>query len=121
MQSHLGRVRKGKRAEMYVAMCVGQHDRLDRGAQGPIHMKAPGGQELGPKAQSVSAIVVAGNHHDRDPGRKYQSLQHVVQQAHCIGRWHRPVVDVASDDDGVDVAVFGERHELIEDVGLIVQ
>ena len=121
MQSHLGRVRKGKRAEMYVAMCVGQHDGLDRGAQGPIHMKAPSGQELGTEAESFRAVVVAGNHDNREPGREYQPLQHVVQQAHCVGRCHRAVVDVASDDDRIHVAVFGERYELIEDVGLIVQ
>ncbi len=45
------------------------------------------------------ARVVVPRHGDRPRPRPPDGPQRLVEQAHGVGRWHRPVVQVAGDDD----------------------
>lgn len=103
------------------SMLVAQHQRpgirLHRPADGQ-----PGAlQQAGAEGDAVGAVVVAGDHHHRDPELQHELLEHQVEQAHRLGRRHRAVIDVAGEQDRVGSAVGGDANELGQHVGLVLE
>ena len=121
VEADRGGVGVGNRAEMHSSVRVGQDYRVDGGAQRPVDVEAAGGEQAVAEAETLGAVVVAGNHDDRDFSAEDETLEDLVQEADCGRGGHGSVVDVAGDDDGVDGSVFREGDELVEDVGLVFE
>lgn len=55
------------------------------------------------EADPLRAVVVACDEDDRDARADDKPSENVVQQRDSIGGRHRAVIDIASDDDSVDM------------------
>ncbi len=85
----------------------------DPGGRG-AHPHPRPGQQPGTEAQPNRRVMVAGRDDDLragvdDPG------QRVVEEGRRLRRWHRPVVDVAGQQDRVDPLGADHLDELVED------
>ena len=73
------------------------------------------------KPQPLSAIVVTGNHHDRQAALLAQLDQYLIQQRDRRSGWHRAVVNIARDQHGIHLLAVDDLQQLLQHMTLVIQ
>jgi hypothetical protein len=72
-------------------------------------------QQPGTDAQSGWRVVVAGNNDYLRPGLQHEPGLGLVPQTDCVRRGHRPVIEVTSDEHGIDAFAAGNLDHMVDE------
>ena len=115
-----GRFGIGDGQEGDLSGVIFQDDRARKALQFTGHIEALRRQEAAGKGQAGRAVVVAADDQEGDVQIRRDPRGHVVEEFHRFGRRQAAVIDVASQDDGIDALVpYHGQELLLQDVGLV--
>ena len=100
---------------------VSDQHRLRIGIEGPREMEPLGAEKAGGEGQPLRAVVVPRDDEHRHATAPDQAVQSLVQEGHGLLGWDRTVVEVPGQNQGFGPGLPGHGHDLIQDVGLIIQ
>ena len=84
-------------------------------------MESPGIADPAREADALGTVVVSGNQDHRDVALNHQTGQDSIEKGDRLRRGDRAVVDVAGDEDDVDLLLLRKRDQLAQDMFLIFE
>jgi hypothetical protein len=82
-------------------------------------MKPSGIADPAPEADALGAVVVSGNQNHGDVALNYQVGKDSIEKGDRLRRGNRAVIDVAGDEDDVDLFLLRKRDQLVQNMLLV--